>query len=357
MAGRGIGRRDFLRLAAGAGAGLALPGCRHGASPADAKAAPRFELGVCQWAYHEGFQRGERSALEFPSLVAREHRVAGLDWVSTLFLRRGSPTSAAPRDAQFFAELRRRSDDAGLRSGLILVDFGPDVPPMGARAVADRRRFSEAALAWVEPARQLGCAGFRVNAHAEANGTGDSEAALDACAEGLEDLLARGRGADLKILVENHGGFSSRGDWLAALMRRVAHHPHTGVVADLGNWTEQHLSPELVAEISRRLRERGEAGMASVRELIPEGAVQEYPPLQGMREIAPFARAVSAKSHAFDAAGNETSIDFPAQLRILAQAGFRGWTTAEYEGPGDPSLGTERTLALLRRVEGELASG
>ena len=97
--------------------------------------------------------------------------------------------------------------------------------------------------------------------------------------------------------------------------------------------------------------------MADVRELIPEGAVQEYPPLQGMREIAPFARAVSAKSHAFDAAGNETSIDFPALLRILAQAGFRGWTTAEYEGPGDPSLGTERTLALLRRVEGELAAG
>lgn len=180
MAGSGLGRRDFLRLAAGAAAGLALPGCRHGAGPAGAQAAPRFELGVCQWAYHEGFQRGELDALEFPSLVVREHRVAGLDWVSTLFRRPGSPASAAPSDAQFFAELRR--------------------------------------------------------------------------------------------------------------------------------------------------------------------------------EIAPFARAVSAKSHAFDAAGDETTIDFPALLRILAEAGFRGWTTAEYEGPGDPALGTEQTLALLRRVETELAA-
>ena len=114
MAGGGLGRRDFLRLAAGAAAGMALPGCRHGASPTGAKAAPRFELGVCQWAYHEGFQRGEQGALEFPSLVAREHRVVGLDWVSTLFRRPGNPIPAAPRDAQFLDRKSTRLNSSHL---------------------------------------------------------------------------------------------------------------------------------------------------------------------------------------------------------------------------------------------------
>jgi len=372
----GLSRRDFLAAGAGAAAGLALGGCAQRdagrappfapaqAAPAPAPAArapsgaadPRYEIGLCQWAYHERFYRGELDALQFPARVARAHRVAGIDWVNTLLMRPGQTAAVPPRDAAFFAALRRQMDAAGLRSALLLVDL--EGPPMGAASPRDRQRFVDAALAWVEPARALGCAGLRVNAHSEFEGPHAYPRALDACSESLERLLGETRASGLLVLVENHGELSSRGDWLADLLRRFARsRPHSGALADLGNWLPFRLTPELREAIGRMLQERGSIDAAGLAPLFAAQGVQPYPALQGMREIAPYTRAVSAKAHRFDAAGNEPEIDYPGQLGILRDAGFRGWISAEYEGSGDPALGSEQTLALLRRTLEELERG
>lgn len=46
----------------------------------------------------------------------------------------------------------------------------------------------------------------------------------------------------------------------------------------------------------------------------------------------PWAKGVSAKSHDFDAAGNETGTDFSHMLRIVTDSGFHGYVGVEYEG-------------------------
>ena len=46
----------------------------------------------------------------------------------------------------------------------------------------------------------------------------------------------------------------------------------------------------------------------------------------------PFAKGVSAKSHAFDESGNETKSDFKKMLQIVKDAGFTGYIGIEYEG-------------------------
>jgi sugar phosphate isomerase/epimerase len=109
-------------------------------------------------------------------------------------------------------------------------------------------------------------------------------------------------------------------------MKRVAH-PRIGTLPDFGNF---------------RLRET------------PEEWYDRY---QGVRELMPFARAVSAKSHDFDESGRETKTDFLEMMRIVLDAGYRGYVGIEYEGEGlSEAEGVEKTKALLLRVREELGA-
>jgi hypothetical protein len=45
-----------------------------------------------------------------------------------------------------------------------------------------------------------------------------------------------------------------------------------------------------------------------------------------------IARAVSAKTHDFDAAGNETTKDYRRLLKIVLDASYHSWIGIEYEG-------------------------
>ncbi len=69
----------------------------------------------------------------------------------------------------------------------------------------------------------------------------------------------------------------------------------------------------------------------------------------------PFAKGVSAKSYQFDDAGNTVRIDYPRMLRIVLDAGYRGYIGVEWEGqePGEVE-GIRLTKALLERLRDEL---
>jgi hypothetical protein len=71
--------------------------------------------------------------------------------------------------------------------------------------------------------------------------------------------------------------------------------------------------------------------------------------------MMPYAKAVSAKSHDFDAAGNETRTDYRRMLQIVLAAKFNSWIGIEYEGEtlSEPD-GVRATLALLKRMQAEL---
>ena len=70
----------------------------------------------------------------------------------------------------------------------------------------------------------------------------------------------------------------------------------------------------------------------------------------------PFAKAVSAKSHDFDATGNETHTDYRRMMKIVKDAGYRSFVGIEYEGDtlGERD-GVRATKALLEKVRAELA--
>ena len=59
---------------------------------------------------------------------------------------------------------------------------------------------------------------------------------------------------------------------------------------------------------------------------------EEYDRYLGVQELMPFAKGVSAKSHDFDAEGNETKSDFYKLIKIVKDSGYKGWIDVEYEG-------------------------
>ena len=118
-------------------------------------------------------------------------------------------------------------------------------------------------------------------------------------ADGLRQLAEYSDQVGINVIVENHGGFSSNGEWLAGVMRR-ANHPRVGTLPDFGNFQINDSEP--------------------------------YDRYKGVAELMPFARGVSAKSHDFKPNGNEIELDYLALLRIVRDAGYLGYIGIEYEG-------------------------
>lgn len=301
-----LDRRAFLSAAA------AIPAALLGRRQVDRspQAKPLFSISLAEWSLHRALQAGQLDNLDFPATARRTYGLEAVEYVNQFFKDRA-------KDADYLRELRRRADDAGVRSLLIMCDGeGALGDPDGAA----RTKAVENHYRWVEAAAFLGCHSIRVNA--QSSGTPDEQRRL--AADGLRRLTEFGAQHQMNVIVENHGGISSNGAWLASVMRAVDH-PRCGTLPDFGNF--------------------------QVRES------EWYDRYQGVKELMPFAKAVSAKSHDFDADGNERHTDYRRMLRIVLDAGYRGYLGIEYEGDeiSEPD-GIRATKVLLERVRGELAS-
>ncbi|MCU0635932.1 MAG: sugar phosphate isomerase/epimerase [Gemmatimonadaceae bacterium] len=266
--------------------------------------APAFRISLAQWSFHKALRAGTMAHLDFARVARRDYGIAAIEYVNSFFKERAT-------DQGYLAEMNARATGEGVYQHLIMIDgegaLGDPDDAKRTQAIENHRR-------WLDAARTLGCATIRVNA--QSSGTPDEQERL--AADGLRRLCEIAAPLALNVIVENHGGLSSHGDWLARVMRRVDH-PRCGTLPDFGNFTE-------------------------------------YDRYQGVREMMPFAKAVSAKSHDFDAAGNETHTDYRTMLQIVLQGGFRGWIGIEYEGSTlSEADGVRATLRLLERLQREMA--
>jgi len=294
-------RRTFLTRAGMALGGLAL--LPRLAAREDA-AAP-FGISLAEWSLHRMLRAGELDALGFAPFARATFGLDAVEHVNQFFFDRAT-------DFDYLARLRGRADDAGVTSLLIMVDGE------GALAGADPGARHEAVarhVKWIVAAARLGCHAVRVNAA----GTGGWDEQRDRAADSLGRLARIGDDYGVDVVVENHGGLSSHGRWLAEVVR-AADHPRVGTLPDFGNFR------------------------------IAEG--EWYDRYRGVAELMPFARAVSAKSHAFDERGREIHTDFPRMMGIVLEAGYDGYVGIEYEGDGMGEVeGVRATLRLLRAIQ------
>jgi hypothetical protein len=68
----------------------------------------------------------------------------------------------------------------------------------------------------------------------------------------------------------------------------------------------------------------------------------------GTSELIPFAKAISAKTYAFDKDGQETTIDYSRMLKMVKDSGYKGFIGIEFEGTGvSETEGIQLTRDLL----------
>ena len=303
------------------GAGLAALAARvPAASAAEPQAAarggaaaePLFKISLAEWSLHKTLFAKQLDPLDFAKTAKTEFGIDAVEYVNQFFKDKA-------KDQGYLSELKKRADDLGVRSLLIMCDGEGQ---LGDPDEAKRKRAVENHHKWAEAAKFLGCHSIRVNA--ASGGSYDEQVAR--AADGLRQLSEFAKPLGLNVIVENHGGLSSNGAWLAATIRKVGL-DNCGTLPDFGNF-----------RVSK---------------------TEQYDRYKGVAELMPFAKGVSAKSHDFDADGNETNTDYLRMMKLVVKdAGYRGYVGIEYEGRTLPEMeGIRKTKALLERVRDQLAAG
>lgn len=322
-------RRSFLRNSALAGSGLVLApwlleSCASGGSSqstAQAEAPAQeetgkmfFEISLAQWSLHKAFFAKEIDPITFPTLAREEFGIAGVEYVNQFFKDKAT-------DKAYLAELNKRAADSGVTNILIMCDGEGN---LGDTDEKERLKAVQNHYKWVEAAKTLGCHSIRVNAA----GNGTAEEVKQAAIDGLGKLSEYGEQFGIGVIVENHGGYSSDGNWLASVMAGVGM-DNCGTLPDFGNFCIK--------------RTRDADGTWT--------CVDEFDRYEGMKLLMPYAKGVSGKSHDFDDQGNEIHTDFTKMLTIVKDAGYRGWIDVEYEGSVlSEKEGIKATKALLEKV-------
>jgi sugar phosphate isomerase/epimerase len=300
-------RRSFLASAAATASLAALtPSSLFGQAPGKAGRPLPFKISLAQWSLHKELQAKTLDNLDFAKVTREVFNIDAIEYVNQFFKDKAE-------DAAYLADLNRRAKDHNVYQHLIMCDGEGN---LGDPDAAKRTKAVENHYRWVTAAKTLGCATIRVNAAS----VGTPEEQMKLAADGLSRLSEFAAKHEINVVVENHGGISSHGDWLAGVMKAV-NNPRCGTLPDFGNF-------------------------------------YEYDRYQGVTDLMPFAKAVSAKTHDFDEKGDETTKDYRRLLKIVLAANFHSWVGIEYEGNRlSERDGIAASLKLLVRLRDEFAAG
>jgi len=318
-----MNRRSFLKTTTLSAAAASLPVAATQA--AHHKSKPLFKVSLAQWSLNKHFfERDGYSKLDNLDFAktARSFGIDAIEYVNQMFKTKA-------KDQAYLKEMIKRADGEGVKSLLVMVD-GEGL--LGDPDNAKRNQTVENHLKWLDAAKTLGCHSIRVNAGSK----GSYKEQQKLAADGLHKLSEAGGKRGINVIVENHGGLSSNGKWLSGVMEMVDH-DRCGTLPDFGNFT-----------INRQTGEH-------------------YDIYQGMEDLMPHAKAVSAKANDWAKDPNpnvsrgkhgehEVVIDFKRCLEIVLKHGYHGYIGIEYEGSYQtPMQGVAMTKAVMDRLLVELA--
>lgn len=302
-------RRQFLQSALAATAAAAIVP-RLALADHHEDGAP-FKISLAEWSLHRSLRDKSKNItnLDFPRITKEEFGIEAVEYVNQFFKDKA-------KDEKYLADLNQRCSDLGVKSLLIMVD---GEGRLGDPDDAARTKSVESHFQWVDAAKTLGCHSIRVNA----GSSGEYEEQQKLAADGLRRVSEYAKPMGLNVIVENHGGLSSNGAWLAGTIKQVGM-DNCGTLPDFGNF-----------KVSND---------------------EMYDRYKGVTELMPYAKAVSAKSHDFDDEGNEKNTDYFKMMDIVMKAGYHGYVGIEFEGGGDEYEGIKKTKALLEKVAAAVAS-
>ena len=295
----------------------------HMEEPVSQLSQPFFKLSLAQWSLNKEMRGKTMDPFDF----AKESKAMGfegLEYVSGLYYE--WLEEQGDDGMKLLTErLLAKSKEYGMENLLIMIDGMGD---LGIQDEKKRLEGVEKHKPWIDMAEQLGCHSIRVNLF----GDGTYEEQLAASADSMKKLGEYGATKNIHVLVENHGGLSSDPEWVVKVMKKAGS-THVGTLPDFGNFCIE--------------REGGQRWSAP--------CVNEYPDYyKAVGMMMPYAKAVSAKSYAFNAEGDETKIDYKRMLKVIKDAGYTGYIGVEYEGEKPGVEGSMETKNLLLRLAKEI---
>jgi sugar phosphate isomerase/epimerase len=309
-------RRDFLtRLAGGAAAAslgrgekafaLTVQGHATGLSTA----AKLERISISTWSLHNYFPSTREkesnlpgpmlALLDFPEMIAAKYKVHHFEFCTTHF---------ASTEPSYLQEIRSRL----VRTHSSVVNMPVDIPELweqGGLSDRDKKQRDWAVKAyekWIDVAHILGVKSVRCDP-----GKMDPKN-LEPTAQSYRTLASYAEPKGVQVIIENHGGVGSEHPEELVKLFKLAGLGHVGALPDFGNF--------------------------------PDEATRE----KGLTMLFPYAHVVChAKGLEIGADGVERQYDFPKAIEISKKAGFKGIYSIEYEGPGDPYVGVQKTLDEL----------
>jgi sugar phosphate isomerase/epimerase len=306
-------RRGFINRMAGGAAALALGGDLRGETKRHSARADssdkRNRISISTWSLHNYFQATREkdfalpgkmlALLDFPEMIADRYKVHNLEFCAPHF---------ASTEKAYLLEVKGRLTRAHSR----VVNMPVDIEELwrGGGLSDTDKEVREAAVngakTWIDVAVAVGSKSVRCDP-----GKFNPED-LSPTVESYKRLAAYGRPKGVQVIIENHGGVGSEQPEELVRLFKQAGPEVVGALPDFGNF--------------------------------PDEPTRE----KGLALLFPYAHVVChAKGLDFDSAGNETKFDFPKCIEISKRAGFKGIYSIEYEGPGDPYEGVQKTLDEL----------
>lgn len=310
-------RREFLKTASlsAAAIGLGLPTLSFGAkNPEDI-----FKISLAEWSLQRILFAGRMDHLDFAKL-AKNNGIDAVEYVNQFFMDKAT-------DKAYLNEMKTRAEGEGVTSVLIMVD---NEGMLGAATSQGRRDTVENHKKWVEAAALLGCHSIRVNSYHAVEWSEDPmkrKEAIDICSSTLRRICEFADDFDINVLVENHGGFSSNGKWLASLIDQTGHN-RAGTLPDFGNF---------------RMHTEGDK-------------ILSYDSYRGVDELMPYAKGVSLKPMVWDDRGNESRLDYERMMKIVLSHGFNGYVGIEHGEPNREWEGIEDIRTNLDTIRRTLAN-
>ncbi|MFO8006800.1 MAG: sugar phosphate isomerase/epimerase [Candidatus Brocadiia bacterium] len=252
-----------------------------------------MKLGCCAYSYRQLLSDGQMALEEFLD-TALELGLDGVELTQYYF----------PEESNaYLNHIKRQAFARGLEVA------GTAVGGNFSNADADARaKQIEHVRDWLVKSSRLGSPVLRVFAGGVPDGA-DAETAAGWVRDGLAECAAVAEEAGVVLALENHGGLTATADGVLALLAPFADNPWVGLNLDFGNFT---------------------------------GDVYEQ-----YARCAPYVATTHAKVTHRQGDGAEL-VDYRRVVRIMRQAGYRGYLSIEYEEDEEPLQGVDRFAAYLR---------
>ncbi|MFN3650708.1 MAG: sugar phosphate isomerase/epimerase family protein [Armatimonadota bacterium] len=298
-------RRQFLTTAAlplGAALGAAVPAAAH-IDPASRRYTPGapYRLGVAAYSYRQFLQGAQKNMTLFD------------------FIRRAAELGTDGVELTEYYFEKPVIDDYLLRLKHTAHLWGQTITgtPIGNTfthpAGPERDKQVEIYKKWVDVSAVLGSPAIRTFAGSAPQGTSEAQARRHVV-ETLEEVCEYAGRKGVFVALENHGGVVAEADGLLEIVKAVES-PWLGINLDSGNFRTED-------------------------------------PYGDLAKCAPYAVSVQYKVDMHPKGKPAEKADFPRIVKILKDAGYRGFITLEYEGREDPLVAIPRHLAEMRAAMG-----